>query len=81
VAYRYNEANAALRLRKKQRLFKHVRPAFIMHINSQKYLECFKDIWNVSFMFNVKNKETPENMANMFSLSNNEKYELKKERH
>jgi hypothetical protein len=46
--------------------------------------QVLKDRWEsqkVTFMFNVKNKETPENMANMFSLSNNEKYELKKERH
>jgi hypothetical protein len=30
-----------------------------------------------TFMFNVKNQETPENMANLFRFSNNEKYDLR----
>ena len=29
------------------------------------------------FMFNVKNQEAPENMANLFRFSNNEKYDLR----
>ena len=28
-------------------------------------------------MFNAKNQEAPENMANLFRLSNNEKYDLR----
>ena len=32
---------------------------------------------NDCFTDNVKNKEVPENMANMFSLSNNETYQLR----
>ena len=36
-----------------------------------------RDIQKATLMFNVKNKEVPENMANMFSLSNNEKYQLR----
>jgi hypothetical protein len=40
-------------------------------------LEERRESGRFTFMFNVKNQEAPENMANLFRFSNNEKYDLR----
>jgi hypothetical protein len=40
-------------------------------------LEERRESGRFTFMFNVKNQEAPENMANLFGFSNNEKYDLR----
>ena len=40
-------------------------------------LEERRESGRFTFIFNVKNQEAPENMANLFRFSNNEKYDLR----